>query len=84
MGYSDQPTLEQQLTGLKRFNAWEKEQESLALPHMTVTESLNQFFELSDMVRGWRPISELDLQFMQEERALWIELINNYRLRTKG
>lgn len=84
MASPHQPTPQDILLGLKRFNEWQEEQELLALPQMTVSETLNRFFELCDLVRGWRPTPELDLQWTLEEKALWIELTKRYLRQLKG
>jgi hypothetical protein len=84
MATSLRPTIRDVLLGLQRFNEWQEGQELEGLPRMTVGESLNQFFELCDLVRGWRPELELDLEWMEEDKALWIELVNRHRRQTKG
>jgi hypothetical protein len=81
---SHQPTPQDILLGLKRFNEWQEEQELRSLPQRTVAETLNQYLELCDLVRGWRPDPELDLRSMLEKKALWIELTNRYLRQSKG
>jgi hypothetical protein len=63
------------LLGLRRFNQWQEEEQRQRLSRMTVSESLDQFFELCEMVRRWRPRPELELQWLKEERAPWVELV---------
>jgi hypothetical protein len=84
MASTHQPTPQDLLLGLKRFNEWQEDQELLSLPKMTVTETLNQYFELCDLVRGWQPDPELVLGWMLEEKSLWIELTDRFLRESKG
>ena len=84
MATTFQPTLQEVLLGLRRFNQWQEEEERRLLPRMTVKESLDQFFELCDLVRRWRPGPEMDLQWLKEEKALWVELVDRQRQEMKG
>jgi hypothetical protein len=84
MATSPRPTIKDVLIGLRRFNEWQEGQELEELPRLTVDASLNQYFELCDLVRGWRSEPGLDLEWMEEEKSLWIELVNRHRQQMKG
>lgn len=84
MATTFQPTLQDVLLGFRRFNQWQEEEAVEQLPQMTVAEGLEQFFELCDLVRGWRPEPELELQWLEEERAPWIKLVERQRQEKKG
>ncbi len=84
MATTFQPTLQDVLLGYQRFNQWQEEEERQRLPQLTIAESLDQFFELCDLVRGFSPEPELKLQWLEEERAPWIELVNRQRQHQKG
>jgi hypothetical protein len=47
------PTLQDILEGYQRFNAWEREERMRALSHLTIEQSLTQFFELCSIARDW-------------------------------
>ncbi|MGH9837271.1 MAG: hypothetical protein ACREEM_00630 [Blastocatellia bacterium] len=84
MTHALQPTLQEVLRGYQYFNQWQEEEELQTLPRVTIEESLDQFFELCDWVRPWRPEPKLDLPWLEEERAMWIELVNRHRQQRKG
>lgn len=71
-----QPTLQEVLIGYQHFNRWQEEEDLQNLPRMSIEESLDQFLELCNLVRPWRPEPSLDLPGLEEERAMWIELVN--------
>ncbi len=84
MSTTVRPTLPDVLLGYQRFNQWQDQEAERRLPQMTVEESLNQFFELCGLVRPWRPEAELELQWLEEERAPWIEIVKRHRRSKKG
>jgi hypothetical protein len=84
MATAFQPTLQDVLLGFRRFNQWQEEEAVEQLPQMTVAEGLDQFFELCDLVRSWRPEPELELQWLEEERVPWIKLVEHQRQEKKG
>ena len=84
MATDARPTLREILQGYRRFNQWQEAEEQRFLPHLSVAESLNQFFELCDFVRPWRPGPGLELQWLEEERAGWTDLLNREREQRKA
>jgi hypothetical protein len=74
MANNTRPVLQDILRGNQEFNQWQEAEEQRQLPRLSATESLNQFFELCDLVRAWRPGPELDQEWIAEKQAGWMEL----------
>jgi hypothetical protein len=66
------PTLREVVAGYERFNTWELEEQRRELPHLTVEESLRQFFELSNLARALAP--DADRVFLGQDKIHWIAL----------
>jgi hypothetical protein len=72
MATTIQPTLKDVSLGFHHFNGGRNRKTRERLPWLTVAESLDQFFELCDLVLG---VASLEVA-----RAPWIVFINCQRL----
>jgi hypothetical protein len=66
------PSLQKVLQGYKRFNAWELEEQAIRLPELSVTESINQFFQLCALSQLLA--KNAALTFFKQDEQDWIIL----------
>jgi hypothetical protein len=66
------PTLREMLAGYALFNAWEEEEQSIVLPHLTVEESLRQYFDLCNLASVLS--DDDDPVFLEQNAKHWAQL----------
>lgn len=65
-------SIRETLAAQNRYNLWELKERKLRLPQLTLAESLQQFFELQQLMNALAP--EAQATFLHHKTLEWIDL----------
>ena len=76
---NDSPCLKELLLGYQRFNEWQEKETQASLLQLSVADALEQFFELCNLVRAWRPDAKLDTKWIRDKQESWVKLYEQHK-----